>query len=91
MLEHCVNADINEAYKVPLNICPKKYSGLVKKWQTLGKKWCVFLQIIEQLWSLGYSPEDIIGNIFRVCKTFQMAEYLKLEYIKVCIALVVSP
>uniref|UniRef100_A0A673H4Z5 Replication factor C subunit 2-like n=1 Tax=Sinocyclocheilus rhinocerous TaxID=307959 RepID=A0A673H4Z5_9TELE len=53
MLEHCVNANIDEAYK-----------------------------IIEQLWSLGYSPEDIIGNIFRVCKTFQMAEYLKLEYIK---------
>ncbi len=31
MLEHCVNADINEAYKVPLNICPRKYSELVKK------------------------------------------------------------
>ncbi|XP_051960293.1 replication factor C subunit 2 [Xyrauchen texanus] len=53
MLEHCVNANIEEAYK-----------------------------IIEQLWSLGYSPEDIIGNIFRVCKTLQMPEYLKLEYIK---------
>uniref|UniRef100_A0A4W4EDL1 Replication factor C subunit 2 n=2 Tax=Electrophorus TaxID=8004 RepID=A0A4W4EDL1_ELEEL len=53
MLEHCVNANIDEAYK-----------------------------IIEQLWLLGYSPEDIIGNIFRVCKTFQMPEYLKLEYIK---------
>uniref|UniRef100_A0A4W4EGK6 Replication factor C subunit 2 n=1 Tax=Electrophorus electricus TaxID=8005 RepID=A0A4W4EGK6_ELEEL len=39
-------------------------------------------KIIEQLWLLGYSPEDIIGNIFRVCKTFQMPEYLKLEYIK---------
>ena len=44
---------------------------------------CVSAQIIEQLWALGYSPEDIIGNIFRVCKTFQMAEYLKLEFIKV--------
>ncbi|XP_071183846.1 replication factor C subunit 2-like [Salvelinus alpinus] len=40
-------------------------------------------KIIEQLWALGYSPEDIIGNIFRVCKTFQMSEYLKLEFIKV--------
>uniref|UniRef100_A0AAY4EF24 Replication factor C subunit 2 n=1 Tax=Denticeps clupeoides TaxID=299321 RepID=A0AAY4EF24_9TELE len=50
MLEHCVNANIDEAYKL--------------------------------LWSLGYSPEDIIGNIFRVCKTFQMPEYLKLEFIK---------
>uniref|UniRef100_A0A8C7T503 Replication factor C (activator 1) 2 n=1 Tax=Oncorhynchus mykiss TaxID=8022 RepID=A0A8C7T503_ONCMY len=39
-------------------------------------------KIIEQLWALGYSPEDIIGNIFRVCKTFQMSEYLKLEFIK---------
>uniref|UniRef100_A0A4W5QL46 Replication factor C subunit 2 n=1 Tax=Hucho hucho TaxID=62062 RepID=A0A4W5QL46_9TELE len=53
MLEHCVNSNIDEAYK-----------------------------IIEQLWALGYSPEDIIGNIFRVCKTFQMSEYLKLEFIK---------
>lgn len=34
------------------------------------------------MWRLGYSPEDIIGNIFRVCKTFQMAEFLKLEFIK---------
>ena len=54
MLGHCVEADIDEAYK-----------------------------IMEQLWRLGYSPEDIIGNIFRVCKTFQMPEYLKLEFIKV--------
>lgn len=40
-------------------------------------------RVVEQLWALGYSPEDIIGNIFRVCKTCQMAEYLKLEFIKV--------
>lgn len=54
MLGHCVDGDIDEAYRV-----------------------------VEQLWALGYSPEDIIGNIFRVCKTYQMAEYLKLEFIKV--------
>ncbi|XP_071751984.1 replication factor C subunit 2 [Centroberyx gerrardi] len=53
MLGHCVDGNIDEAYKV-----------------------------VEQLWALGYSPEDIIGNIFRVCKTFQMPEYLKLEFIK---------
>nr|KAF6442093.1 replication factor C subunit 2 [Rousettus aegyptiacus] len=53
MIQHCVNSDIDEAYK-----------------------------ILAHLWHLGYSPEDIIGNIFRVCKTFQMAEYLKLEFIK---------
>ncbi|MGH0179100.1 UNVERIFIED_CONTAM: hypothetical protein FKN15_000755 [Acipenser sinensis] len=39
-------------------------------------------KILAHLWKLGYSPEDIIGNIFRVCKTFQMPEYLKLEFIK---------
>ncbi|XP_045141917.1 replication factor C subunit 2 isoform X1 [Echinops telfairi] len=53
MIQHCVSADIDEAYK-----------------------------ILAHLWHLGYSPEDIIGNLFRVCKTFQMAEYLKLEFIK---------
>ncbi|KAG7224405.1 hypothetical protein INR49_004747 [Caranx melampygus] len=53
MLGHCVDGNIDKAYKV-----------------------------VEQLWALGYSPEDIIGNIFRVCKTYQMAEYLKLEFIK---------
>lgn len=45
-------------------------------------------QILAHLWRLGYSPEDVIGNIFRVCKTFQMPEYLKLEFIKVSIKLV---
>ncbi|XP_074500919.1 replication factor C subunit 2 [Sebastes fasciatus] len=53
MLGHCVDGDIDKAYKV-----------------------------MEQLWALGYSPEDIIGNMFRVCKAYQMAEYLKLEFIK---------
>ena len=54
MLQHCVSADIDEAYK-----------------------------IMSHLWRLGYSPVDIITNVFRVCKTMQMAEYLKLEFIKV--------
>ncbi|KAM5181080.1 replication factor C subunit 2 [Mantella aurantiaca] len=53
MLQHCVDANIDEAYK-----------------------------IVAHLWKLGYSPEDIISIIFRVCKTFQMPEYLKLEFIK---------
>ena len=40
-------------------------------------------RIMSHLWSLGYAPEDIIGIVFRVCKTHSMAEYLKLEFIKV--------
>ena len=39
--------------------------------------------ILKSLWDKGYSPHDIITNVFRVCKTHQMAEYLKLEFIKV--------
>ena len=40
-------------------------------------------KIMKHLWTLGYSAEDIITNIFRVCKTHnELAEYLKLEFIK---------
>ena len=36
-----------------------------------------------QLWKLGYSAEDIISNVFRVCKTMtELAEFVKLEFIK---------
>jgi hypothetical protein len=40
-------------------------------------------QVMSHLWKMGYAAEDIVGNIFRVCKTHSMAEYLKLEFIKV--------
>lgn len=39
---------------------------------------------LSHLWQMGYSPQDIISIIFRVCKTMELAEYLKLEFIKVC-------
>lgn len=38
--------------------------------------------ILKDLWDKGYSAHDIITNIFRVCKTHPMSEYLKLEFIK---------
>ena len=41
--------------------------------------------ILKDLWDKGYSAHDIITNIFRVCKTHPMSEYLKLEFIKVCV------
>ncbi len=40
-------------------------------------------KIMHHLWSLGYSPEDIISIVFRVAKNHQMPEFLKLEFIKV--------
>lgn len=39
-------------------------------------------KIMSHLWKMGYSAVDIITNIFRVCKNLEMAEYLKLEFIK---------
>ncbi|EDV22474.1 uncharacterized protein TRIADDRAFT_28707, partial [Trichoplax adhaerens] len=39
-------------------------------------------KVLSHLWQLGYSPIDIITNIFRVCKNYDMPEYLKLEFIK---------
>ena len=37
---------------------------------------------MNHLWKLGYSSEDIITSVFRVCKTHSMAEFVKLEFIK---------
>lgn len=39
-------------------------------------------KIMAKLWRLGYAAEDIIGNIFRVCKRMKMPEKLKLAYIR---------
>ncbi len=37
---------------------------------------------VSKLWNAGYSAFDIIGTIFRVCKGFEMAEGLKLLFIR---------
>lgn len=39
-------------------------------------------KIMLHLWKLGYASEDIVSNVFRVCKTHSIPEYLKLEFIK---------
>ncbi|EDS31728.1 replication factor C subunit 2 [Culex quinquefasciatus] len=39
-------------------------------------------KIMAKLWRLGYAAEDIIGNIFRVCKRMNMNEKLKLCFIR---------
>lgn len=38
---------------------------------------------LVQLWNQGFSAVDIIATLFKVTKTFDMPEYLKLEFIKV--------
>ncbi|CAH8357705.1 unnamed protein product [Eruca vesicaria subsp. sativa] len=37
---------------------------------------------MKQLYDLGYSSTDIITKIFRIIKNYDMAEYLKLEFMK---------
>lgn len=39
-------------------------------------------QIMEHLWNLGYAAEDIIKNVFKVCKNLDVDEPLKLAFIK---------
>jgi replication factor C subunit 2/4 len=39
--------------------------------------------ILNGLWKQGYSALDIVGTLFKVLKTFDMPEFLKLEFIKV--------
>ncbi|XP_065344274.1 replication factor C subunit 2 [Cloeon dipterum] len=40
-------------------------------------------KILAHLWKLGYAAEDLIQNIFRVCKTMDtIGEFLMLEFLK---------
>lgn len=38
---------------------------------------------MAHLWKLGYAPEDIITNIFRVAKHLEIKESLKLKFVQV--------
>ena len=46
---------------------------------------------LKQLYDLGYSPTDIITTLFRVIKNYDMAEFLKLELLKVNPVLLFMP
>uniref|UniRef100_A0A1B0C6K2 Replication factor C subunit 2 n=1 Tax=Glossina palpalis gambiensis TaxID=67801 RepID=A0A1B0C6K2_9MUSC len=39
-------------------------------------------KILVKLWYFGYAAEDIIGNIFRVCKRLTIDENMKLNFIR---------
>lgn len=65
-------------------VCDEPHPVLIKDMikHCLDSKYDDAYKIISHLWRLGYAPEDIIANIFRVTKDFQMPEYLRLEFIK---------
>ncbi|KAJ0229241.1 hypothetical protein HA466_0318030 [Hirschfeldia incana] len=48
----------------------------------LGSKFYDACHGMKQLYDLGYSPTDIITTLFRIIKNYDMAEYLKLEFMK---------
>jgi len=72
--------------RMPFQVCDEPHPLLIKDMiqSCVGGDLDGAYRIMSHLWSLGYAPEDIIGIVFRVCKTHPMAEYLKLEFIKVC-------
>lgn len=46
------------------------------------------VKIVQHLWDLGYCAEDIIKNIFRVCKNMEIDERIKVEFVKVLFSLI---
>lgn len=38
---------------------------------------------MEFLWNMGYSADDIIKNVFKVCKNSDIETSVKLKFIKV--------
>ena len=75
----------NGLFSLYVQVCDEPHPLLIKEMLTH----CVNTDvqkaylILKSLWDKGYSPHDIITNIFRVCKNHPMPEYLKLEFIKV--------
>ncbi|VDN54850.1 unnamed protein product [Dracunculus medinensis] len=65
-------------------VCDEPHPEMIKQMIEL----CLHNKVIEagdimhNLYHMGYSPEDIVSNMFKVCKVADVPEYLKLEYIK---------
>lgn len=65
-------------------VCDEPHPLLVKEMllecadQNISKAY----KIMAHLWKLGYAPEDIITNIFRVAKHLEIKESLKLKFIQ---------
>ena len=70
---------------VCLQVCDEPHPLLIKEMIGHCEKANIddVYEILKYLWDKGYAAVDIIDNIFQVCTTPQMSEYLKLEFIKV--------
>ena len=68
----------------PIQVCDEPHPILIKDMLDHCVKSDIdeSFKLLNHLWKLGYSSEDIITSVFRVCKTHHMAEFIKLEFIK---------
>eukprot|EP00386_Alphamonas_edax_P005931 GDKI01019327.1.p1 GENE.GDKI01019327.1~~GDKI01019327.1.p1 ORF type:complete len:209 (-),score=60.87 GDKI01019327.1:111-737(-) len=67
-----------------LKVCDQPHPDKIKRLVESCKKgeWAPGYQVVEELWKQGYSGLDIIGTIFRVLKTHDLPEHMKLAFIK---------
>lgn len=65
-------------------VCDEPHPLLVKDMlnQCVKEDIAKAYKIMAHLWKLGYAPEDMIGNIFKVAKNLDIKEELKLEFVQ---------
>ncbi|KAG6448486.1 replication factor C subunit 2 [Manduca sexta] len=65
-------------------VCDEPHPMLVKNMLMACSKQDIHeaYKVIAKLCKLGYAAEDIVSNIFRVCKTLDVSEDLKLAFIR---------
>lgn len=86
--EHCLyhqSACNNQDFRW-LQVCDQPHPLHVKNLvrQVIEGKFDDACGGLKQLYDMGYSPTDIITTLFRIIKNYDMPEYLKLEFMKVC-------
>lgn len=74
--------DVNQdnVFKVCDQPHPVKIQGMLRS--CLDAEWDDAYAVVRDLSEQGYSAGDIISVVFRVLKTFDMPEHVKLEYLK---------
>jgi len=78
---HLENLRLSVVFQVCDQPHPLHVKNMVR--QVLEGKFDDACSGLKHLYDMGYSPTDIITTLFRIIKNYDMAEYLKLEFMKV--------